>query len=109
MDDAALVGGVERIGDLRGEASRFLPGQGTAGDPLGEILARHELHHDSRALAGRGNVRTDTVWSTDLSLNYYFPLGFGRKTELFARFVVDNLLSAPARAWRRSPCSRPSP
>jgi outer membrane receptor protein involved in Fe transport len=42
---------------------------------------------------GRGRFMTDTIWSTDLSLNYYFPLGFGRKTELFARFVVSNLFN----------------
>ena len=42
---------------------------------------------------GRGNYRTDTIWSTDLSMNYYFPLPLGRKTELFARFVVNNMFN----------------
>lgn len=40
---------------------------------------------------GRGNFMTDTIWSTDLSFNYYFPLRFGRKSELFARFIVNNV------------------
>ncbi len=40
---------------------------------------------------GRGSFRTDTIWATDLSLNYNLPIGLGRKSELFARFVVANL------------------
>ena len=42
---------------------------------------------------GRSNFKTDTIWSTDLSLNYAFPLRFGRKSELFARFVINNLFN----------------
>ncbi|MBP1606017.1 MAG: hypothetical protein H6Q08_1391 [Acidobacteria bacterium] len=42
---------------------------------------------------GRGRFMTDTIYSTDLSLNYYFPLGFGKKTELFARLVAINLFN----------------
>jgi hypothetical protein len=42
---------------------------------------------------GRSIYTTDAIWSTDLSLNYYFPLRFGRKTEIFARFVVNNLFN----------------
>lgn len=42
---------------------------------------------------GRGTYRTDTIWSTDLSMNYYFPLPLGRRTELFARFVVNNMFN----------------
>lgn len=42
---------------------------------------------------GRGNFRTDTIWSTDLSVNYYYPLPVGRKTELFARVVVNNMFN----------------
>jgi outer membrane receptor protein involved in Fe transport len=45
---------------------------------------------------GRGNYVTDTVHSTDLSLNYYLPIGIGKKTELFARLVVDNLFNNAA-------------
>jgi hypothetical protein len=46
---------------------------------------------------GRGDIITDTIWSTDLSLNYYFPLGFGKRTQLFARVVVSNLFNNSAR------------
>jgi hypothetical protein len=42
---------------------------------------------------GRSSFSTDTIWATDVSLNYYFPVRFGRKTELFARFVVNNLFN----------------
>jgi hypothetical protein len=45
---------------------------------------------------GRGDYVTDTIHSTDLSLNYYLPIGIGKKTELFARFVVDNLFNNAA-------------
>jgi len=42
---------------------------------------------------GRGIFRTDTIWSTDVSLNYYLPIGIGERTEIFARFVVSNLFN----------------
>jgi hypothetical protein len=42
---------------------------------------------------GRGNYVTDTIHSTDISLNYYLPIGIGKKTELFARLVVDNVFN----------------
>jgi hypothetical protein len=46
---------------------------------------------------GRGDYLTDTVNATDLSFNYYLPIGIGKKTELFARFVVDNVFNNSAR------------
>jgi hypothetical protein len=45
---------------------------------------------------GRGDYVTDTAHSTDLSLNYYLPIGIGKKTEVFARFVVDNVFNNSA-------------
>jgi len=42
---------------------------------------------------GRGDFVTDTIHSTDLSLNYYLPIGIGKKTEIFARFVVENVFN----------------
>jgi hypothetical protein len=42
---------------------------------------------------GRSIYRTDPIWTTDLSLNYYFPLRFAAKSQLFARFVVNNLFN----------------
>lgn len=45
---------------------------------------------------GRSIYRTDTIWSTDLSVNYYFPLGFGKKSQIFARFIVNNLFNNDA-------------
>jgi outer membrane receptor protein involved in Fe transport len=45
----------------------------------------------------RGGYETDTVSSTDLSINYIFPVGFlGPKSEFFLRFVVDNLFNQSA-------------
>jgi outer membrane receptor for ferrienterochelin and colicin len=45
---------------------------------------------------GRGNRMTDTVWATDLSVNYYLPVGISKKSEFFVRFVVDNLFDQSA-------------
>jgi hypothetical protein len=45
---------------------------------------------------GRGNHKTDTIWSTDLSLNYYLPVGLLKKSQLFARVVVDNVFNQAA-------------
>jgi hypothetical protein len=45
---------------------------------------------------GRGAFKTDTVSTTDLSLNYYHPVRIGKKTQLFARFVVENLFDQSA-------------
>jgi len=45
---------------------------------------------------GRGGYKTDTVSATDLSLNYYLPIRMGKKTEVFARVVVDNLFNQAA-------------
>ena len=42
---------------------------------------------------GRGLFRTDTVSSTDLSLNYRVRAGFLKKGEFFLRVVVNNLLN----------------
>ena len=44
----------------------------------------------------RGAFRTDTMTATDLSLNYARSLGVGRKTELFARFVLLNAFNGSA-------------
>jgi outer membrane receptor for ferrienterochelin and colicin len=46
---------------------------------------------------GRGDIETDTVSATDLSLNYSLPVGLGKKGEVFVRFVVDNLFDQVAR------------
>ncbi|MFB3854590.1 MAG: carboxypeptidase regulatory-like domain-containing protein [Vicinamibacterales bacterium] len=46
---------------------------------------------------GRGNFRTATITSTDLSLNYALPVGrLGPKAEFFFRFVVDNAFNQSA-------------
>ncbi len=44
----------------------------------------------------RGNFKTDTVSATDLSVNYYLPVGILKKGEIFARFVMDNLFNQTA-------------
>jgi len=45
---------------------------------------------------GRGNSMTDTLSATDVSLNYYLPVGVTKKSELFVRFVVNNLFNQAA-------------
>ncbi len=42
---------------------------------------------------GRGNFKTDTIWSTDLSFNYTLPVGVVKKGQLFARFVMANVFN----------------
>jgi len=45
---------------------------------------------------GRGAFKTDTVSYTDLSINYYLPVGISKKSQLFVRFIVDNLFNQSA-------------
>jgi hypothetical protein len=45
---------------------------------------------------GRGNFKTDAVSYTDLSLNYYLPVGVTKRSELFVRVIVDNLFNQSA-------------
>ncbi|MGE0453117.1 MAG: TonB-dependent receptor [Vicinamibacteria bacterium] len=45
---------------------------------------------------GRGGFKTDAISYTDLSLNYYLPVGITKKSELFARVIVDNLFNQSA-------------
>ena len=47
---------------------------------------------------GRGIFKTDTVSSTDLSLNYRARAGFLKKGEFFVRVVVNNLLNQAAQS-----------
>jgi hypothetical protein len=42
---------------------------------------------------GRGNRITETISSTDLSLNYYLPVGLTKRSEIFVRFVVNNVFN----------------
>lgn len=49
---------------------------------------------------GRGSLRTDTIWATDLSFNYTLPMGRAINRALFARFVVNNVFN---RAGQDSP------
>ena len=46
MDDALGVRCLERVGDLTGDVQRFGDRQRPARQPLGEVLARDELHHE---------------------------------------------------------------
>ncbi len=46
---------------------------------------------------GRGDLVTDTITSTDLSINYYLPVGWMKKSQFFVRFVVDNLFDQAKR------------
>jgi hypothetical protein len=52
VDHAGLVRRLESLGDLAAQVERFLDGQGAARDPLGEVLARHQLEHEIRAAPG---------------------------------------------------------
>jgi hypothetical protein len=45
---------------------------------------------------GRGIFKTDTVWATDLSVNYYLPAGFVKAGGFFVRVIVDNVFNQSA-------------
>ena len=51
VDDALLVRGLERVGDLPRDSEGFVGADRPTGDALGEILAFHELHHERRTPA----------------------------------------------------------
>ena len=61
VDDAALVGGVEALGDLHGDLERRGERQGAAEDPLGERLALQVLHDQE----GRAVVLADVEQGAD--------------------------------------------
>jgi hypothetical protein len=46
VDDAALVRGRQRVGDLRADGERAGDGERAAGDQLAHVLALDELHRD---------------------------------------------------------------
>ena len=48
MNDAALVCGFQRFGNLAGKNDRLPPGQLPAGDPIGKRLTFHELQTSKR-------------------------------------------------------------
>lgn len=52
MHDPALVRGLERFRDLRGNAQRLVERQGAACDPLGERLPFYQLHDDEVTAVG---------------------------------------------------------
>ena len=64
-----------------------MPGESLGGDGRGVL---------SVGFGGRGGFKTDTVSYTDLSLNYYLPVGITKKSELFLRIIVDNLFNQSA-------------
>jgi len=47
MDDALLMRGLEAFGDLLRDRDRFVDGDRAAPQPLGEVLALDELHHQN--------------------------------------------------------------
>jgi hypothetical protein len=52
MDHARLVGGLQRAGDLVGDRQRVLDRQPAAGNPLREVLALDQLHHQGADVLG---------------------------------------------------------
>ena len=46
MDDALLVRGFERVGDLLRDRQRFVERDRAARDPLRQILALDQFHHE---------------------------------------------------------------
>ena len=62
MNDAFVVRGLERLGDLPGDGERFVEWKTSAPNPLRERRARHELHHEEAMAFGflqsvnRGNI-----------------------------------------------------
>jgi hypothetical protein len=45
---------------------------------------------------GRGAFMTEAVSYTDLSLNWYLPVGITKRSQLFVRVIVDNLFNQSA-------------
>ncbi len=52
MDDPLLVSGFQRFGDLQGNGKSFLQRNRTPGDPLGEVFAFHQFHHQCSLTVG---------------------------------------------------------
>ena len=48
MDDALLVRGFERVGNLPRDRQRFVERNGAAGDSLRQILALDQFHDERR-------------------------------------------------------------
>jgi hypothetical protein len=46
VDDALIVGSLERVGDLAGDGERLVQRKRAAGDARGEVFAVDELHHE---------------------------------------------------------------
>ena len=45
MDDAVIVGGFERVGDLAGDGEHLVQRERPAGNARGEVFAVDQLHH----------------------------------------------------------------
>ena len=52
MDDALLMRGFERLGNLLGDGQRLVDGHGPSRDALGEIVALNEFHDERSHAAG---------------------------------------------------------
>ncbi len=87
MDDAGLVRGLERFGNLPRNRQRLVDRKGAARDSLGEVLAVDELHDNG----ARGAGVLDTVDVGDvrmikgrerlrLALESHQPIGIRRRT-----------------------------
>ena len=73
MDDALLVGGVERLGDLSRKRQCLSYPEWPAGDPVGERLSWDQLHHqgaDAIRLLDAVNCRD--VWMVERSQHARF-------------------------------------
>ena len=46
MDDALLVRGLERLGDLPRDRQCLVERDRTTGDAFGQVVALHEFHHE---------------------------------------------------------------
>ena len=67
VDDALLVRGFERVGDLPGDRERLRHRQGAARDERGEVVALNQLH-DERRRAGSGRRALDAVDLRDVGM-----------------------------------------
>ena len=75
MHDALLVRGLERVGDLLGDRQRLVEWNRAAPNPLREILAVDEFHHERRDVpALLESVDARNVWMIQRGESLGFPL-----------------------------------
>ncbi len=68
MDDALLMGSVQRLGDLLRDRQRFLDRQRTRFQLFGQRRAFHELQHEAKCGASAAIERLESVDGADVGM-----------------------------------------